>query len=139
MRERGRLVDRIAFRCRKPEQPSGHHEGGFSMEGVVYLQAETVAGGTIDRLSTRQGDEPADLKIAGGTVTSKGRRHSGRIVVTQKEPRLHARLADGHAIKELTFQLMRIEEHKGMPVEQPASPVRHHDGDGGLSFHRSGH
>ena len=110
MRERGRLVDRIAFRCRKPEQPSGHHEGGFSMEGVVYLQAGTVAGGTIDRLSTGQGDEPADLKIAGGTVTSKGRRHSGRIVVTQKEPRLHARLADGHAIKELTFQ---FDENRG--------------------------
>ena len=104
MRHRGRSVDRITFRCLDPEQPSEHHEGGFSMEGVVYLQAGAVAGGTIDRLSTNQGDEPADLNIAGGTVTSKGGRHSGRIVVARKEPRLHARLADGRAIKELTFQ-----------------------------------
>ncbi len=104
MRDRGRWVDRITFRCRESEQLTKDHEGGFSMEGVLYLKAGTLIDGTIDRLSASEGDELAALKIAGGTLTSKDGRHGGRIVVTQKDPRLHARMADGHAITELTFQ-----------------------------------
>jgi mono/diheme cytochrome c family protein len=115
---RGRSVDRVKFQCREPEPRSGNHEGGFSMEGVLYLKAGTVAGGTIDRLSTGHGDELIDLKVASGTLTSKGGRHSGRIEVTQKEPRLHVRLADGHAITELTFQFDAAREKR--PTRHPA-------------------
>lgn len=115
VRDRGRSVDRVTFQCREPEPRSGNHEGGFSMEGVLYLKAGTVAGGTIDRLSTCQGDELTDLKVARGTLTSKDGRHSGRIEVTQKEPRLHARLADGHAIKEMTFQFGAGGEEQKIP------------------------
>ena len=118
LRDRGGSVDRVTFRCRGPEERRGHREGGFSMDGVVYLKGRTVAGGTIDRLSIGQGDEPADVRVAGGTFVSKSGRYSGRIAVAQKEPRLHARLAEGHAITELTFQLgaARGERTKGYPA-----------------------
>lgn len=105
LRDHGGSVDRVTFRCRQPEQQSGHHESGFAVEGVLYLKGGNVAGGTIDRLSTGQGDDPVDLRVAGGTLVFKGGRYSGLIAITRKEARLHARLAEGHAITELTFQL----------------------------------
>lgn len=75
------------------------------MEGVLYLKAGAVVDGTIDRLSTDHEDELVDLKVAGGTLTSNDHRHRGLIDVRRKGPGLHARLADGHAIKDITFQV----------------------------------
>ncbi|WHZ13564.1 MAG: hypothetical protein OJF52_000396 [Nitrospira sp.] len=105
VRERGGTTDRVTFRCRRPEQRTDDEGPGFSMEGVLYLKAGTVVGGTIDRLSTDHEDELVDLKVAGGTLTSNGRRHRGLIDVRQKGPGLHVRLADGHAIKDISFQV----------------------------------
>jgi hypothetical protein len=101
VRARSRAVDRVVFRCREPE--SGEAEGGFSMEGVLYVKAGAVINGTIDRLSTGHGNEVLGLKVAGGTLISKAGRHSGRMSVVQQKPSLSARLADGRGIKELTF------------------------------------
>lgn len=117
MRNRGRSVDRVTFECRVPEFHDGTHDGDFSMEGVLYLKAGTVISGTIDRLSTDHDDQLIDLKITRGTLTSKGGQHSGRIEVTQRERRLHARLTDGHAISELTFQLGAAREER--PTHHP--------------------
>jgi hypothetical protein len=104
VRYEGGSADRATFRCRGPEQPSGKDAGGFSMEGVLYLKGPTVMTGTIDRLSTGRGGDLIDLNVAGGAFASKGGRYSGRIVVTQKERRLHARLAEGHTITEVALE-----------------------------------
>ena len=103
VRERSKSVERITFRCWEPEQRRQDHNG-FSMEGILYLKAGTVVDGAIDRLVTGEGHALTGLNITSGTMRSKNRRRIGRIEVTQKDPALHARLADGHAIKALTFQ-----------------------------------
>jgi hypothetical protein len=115
VRERGGATDRVTFRCRPPEQRSDDEGPGFSMDGVLYLKAGTVVDGTIDRLSTDHEDELVDLKVVGGTLTSNGRRHRGLIDVKRKGPGLHARLTDGHVIKEISLQVGAPGKKSGLP------------------------
>lgn len=104
-RDRSGATDRVTLRCRRPERPTGDEDQGFSMEGVLYLKGRTVVSGTIDRLTTGHQDELVDLKVVGGTFAVNGRRQRGVIDVRQKGTGLHARLADGHAIRDITFQV----------------------------------
>ena len=120
VRTSGQTVDRIIFRCREP-QPESRGDESFSMEGVLYMKAGVVTQGTIDRLSTGRGIEVTGLKVAGGTLTSRAGRHSGRIMVVQNPPRLmNGRLADGRGIKKLTFEVGELDRKtQAIPAETP--------------------
>jgi hypothetical protein len=78
--------------------------GEFSMDAVVYVKAGTWISGTIDRLSFDDGDELTDLAISGRSVPTRAAPWKDRILVAQKQSGLHARRADGNAIKEITIQ-----------------------------------
>ncbi|HJR75676.1 MAG TPA: hypothetical protein VJ805_01850 [Nitrospiraceae bacterium] len=112
VRHDGGSAERVTFRCLGTERLSRKDDDGFSMEGVLYLKGGTVTQGSIERLSSGRGGELMDLKIAGGTVTHRDGRYSGRIVVAQKERRLHARLADGVAITELALQFSSARDRR---------------------------
>jgi mono/diheme cytochrome c family protein len=111
MRNGAGSVKRLVLRCLGPEEPSRDKANGFSMEGVLYLKGETVTGGMIERLSSGASNELVELDVIDGAVTWKDGRHSGRMMVMQKGRRLHARLAEGHAIKELTLQFGAASEN----------------------------
>jgi hypothetical protein len=102
VRKPGRSADRLTFHCSGTTNEAG--PGDLVMEGVLYLNKGTVTGGTIERLSTGEGDEPTGWHVAGGKVTTRGGRYDVRMLLRQNRG-LHARLADGDTITEATLDL----------------------------------
>ena len=104
-RQRGGVMERLIFQCHPPNLVDPDTAGGFSMDGVVYLQSGKIETGTIDHLSFGDGDEMTDLEVVPGEATMDRRGLNGRFGLVQEGSHLHARRPDGNAVTEMTFRV----------------------------------
>ncbi|MBA2253239.1 MAG: hypothetical protein H0W13_11165 [Nitrospirales bacterium] len=108
-RRGGGPPERLTLHCLPPQNMDGKTDmqdaGGFSMDAVVYVKAGKGVTGTIDRLSFDDGDDLTDLQISGRNALKGAATWKARLMVAHKQSGLHARRADGNAIKEVTIQV----------------------------------
>ena len=101
-RRRGGL-DRLKFRCHRPDGNVDAGETNFTMKGLIYLKSREVVRGTIDHVTNVDGGLLANLDVVGGRIQLQGHRWVGDLQVLQKYSRFHARWADGKALSNLTI------------------------------------
>jgi hypothetical protein len=104
-RRGGGSAERLTLHCLPPEQADREDIGGFSMDAVVYLRSGRRLTGTVERLSFDDGDDMTDLEIIRGETPARSVPWKGRLMVTHKQSGLHARRADGNAIKEIAIEV----------------------------------
>ncbi len=101
-RRRGGL-DRLKFRCHRPDRSVDAGETTLTMTGLIYLKGREVVRGTIDHVKHGDGGVLANLDVVGGRIQLQGHRWVGDLQVLQKYSGLHARRADGKALSNLTL------------------------------------
>jgi hypothetical protein len=103
----------LTLECR-PQEP---HDSGesFSMNGMIELNAGRVAGGMVEHLSFRNGDDLTGLTVSGGQISNMGTQQVARLTVVQSPSQLHARRADGNAIVDITIPVPSVRIRSTMP------------------------
>ncbi|MEK7748252.1 MAG: hypothetical protein AAB300_04170 [Nitrospirota bacterium] len=100
-------IDRLLFQCNRSDRTDG-----FSMDGVIYFNSGGMAG-TLDHLWFKDGNILTDIAVTGGAagaVVSDRQKFIGHLGLAQKTAPIHARLADGRAIAEISFEMERGKE-----------------------------
>ena len=93
------------------------------MEGVIYLNSGRVGKGVIDHLSFSDGDELGALTITRGEVGGDGATVRIRLEPVQRSSGLHARRADGNAIKEFIFRMDGMKKKRNQLEDVPGSAI----------------
>lgn len=95
-------VERISLDCGQSNGSMPDSDEGFAMKGLMYVKAGATLEGSIESLSFRDGNKLRELDVRGTEVKQGAAHKTWRLQVTTKFTKLHARRADGKAIRRLT-------------------------------------
>ena len=90
---------RLTFRC-----AADGGGGSTSLDGVAYVESGRVVAGSIERALIADGDELRDLDVVAGWARSVAAELTAELQVVQRSARLHARGADGSAVRRITVR-----------------------------------
>lgn len=93
---------RLTFRCGGPESGARGVRAPWSVDGAAYFESGRVVAGSIDRARFKDGDELRDLDVVHGWVRISKKGLSGELEVRQRFSGLHARRADGSAVRRIS-------------------------------------